>query len=110
MAVVRIAQSCTDYKKTLKVQVKATNASGNTTASSNITAAIAKPATPTKGDFNDDCFIDASDVSLFVAHWRLSGGTYPGYDISGPGTGNPADGQIDSYDLNMLVTSYGYRG
>jgi hypothetical protein len=100
--------TCTDYKKTLKVAVKAINSSGNATATSNATAAISKPSTPKKGDFNDDCFIDAADISQFISGWRKPIATYPTLDITGPT--NTPDSFIDAWDLQLLVTSYGYKG
>jgi hypothetical protein len=100
--------TCTDYKKTLKVAVKATNSSGNATATSNATAAIQKPSSPKPGDFNDDCFIDAADISQFISGWRKPVATYPTLDITGPS--NTPDSFIDSWDLQLLVTGYGYKG
>jgi hypothetical protein len=102
--------ACADYKKTTRLVVTASNASGSATASSSVSTAIAKPTVPKRGDFNDDCYVDSTDVSLFVAHWRLDAALYPAYDIAGAGTGNPPDGQIGDWDLNALVTSYGYKG
>jgi hypothetical protein len=100
--------TCSDYKKTLKVAVKATNSSGNATATSNATAAIAKPSSPKPGDFNDDCFIDAADISQFISGWRKAVATYPTLDITGPT--NTPDSFIDAWDLQLLVTGYGYKG
>lgn len=102
--------TCADYKKTLKLVVTASNASGSASAASAASTAVQKPTVPRKGDFNDDCFVDSTDVSLFVAHWRLDAALYPAYDVAGAGAGNPPDGQIGDWDLNALVSSYGYKG
>lgn len=104
--------TCADYNKTLRLVIKGTNTSGNANATTAISTAVQKPSTPVLGDFDDNCYINASDISAFVAHWRLPVGTGTNntYNISGPALGNPPDSLIDSWDLNLLVSHYGYGG
>lgn len=77
--------------------VKAFDAAGNESVSSN-TASVTTPSSSGKlGDLNNDGVTDIYDLSILLSNWKRQGNTSS--DLNG-------DGVVDIYDLSILLTNY----
>jgi hypothetical protein len=108
---------CSEYTAlsggyTVKALVTATNSAGSATSTTTATAAIALPSGGILADFNSDCYVNSTDLTMFIAAWKhQQTPPVPGdviQDISG--INSTPDGVVNGYDLTVFINRFGFKG
>ena len=75
----------------------ARDAAGNSTTASTVTVTVNNTCSPKPGDFNNDCSVNAFDLSMLLSNWNKNA---PTEDLNN-------DGIVNVFDLSKFLTYWG---